>query len=185
MKTVNRLSILKWAVVALVVLNLSTLATIFYQRRADLISNSEDTVEINGNTVSSADKFSGRYFRDKLRFTTEQMHEFQKFNPEFRNKAKEINIRLEELRHAMLDEMVSSDPDTMKLNEMSGSIGEQHRELKKITFGYYLDLKSICNPDQQLLLKELFSETFVNDSRMDSINRGSKGNRRYRGGFTK
>lgn len=185
MKTENSHSILIWAVVALVVLNLSTLATIFYQRRADFIAPTVDAGEINSNTVSSADKFSGRYFRDKLQLTTEQMHEFQKINPEFRNEARVINIRLEELRHSMLDEMVSSEPDTMKLNELSVAIGDQHMELKKITFRYYLDLKGICNYDQQVLLKALFSETFVNDSRMDSINRGGKGNRRYRGGFNK
>lgn len=182
MKTEKGNSILKWAVIALVVLNISTLTTIYFQRKSDLKSIADDPVELKPNAVSAADKFSGRYFRDKLNLTREQMQEFQRFNPEFRKEARTINIRLEELRHDMLDEMSTSETDTMKLNSLSGTIGEQHTQLKKITFRYYLDLKGICNPDQQLLLKELFYETFGNDSRLDSINRG-KGSRRFRGGY--
>jgi len=35
--------------------------------------------------------------------------------------------------------------------------------LKKITFRYYLDLKSICNGEQQKALELLFNETFTKE----------------------
>jgi Spy/CpxP family protein refolding chaperone len=111
------------------------------------------------------------------------MREFQKFNPEFRNEARATNVRLAKLRGEMLNEMASPETDTSKLNALSDSIGNYHSRLKRITYKYYLDLKSICNPDQKIQLKELFSDTFNSDGPMGSQNGGSRGGRQFRGGF--
>ena len=159
MKIESRYSLLVWAVVALVVMNLTILGTLLYQRyknSGELVSSPEKT----SIQSQSQEVFSGRYFMDNLNMTSEQLNEFQRFNPVFRNSAAEINFRLDDLRNAMLEEMAGPDPDIKRLNELSDSIGQLHSKLKKLTYRYYLDIRNICSPAQYPLIEEMFAMTF-------------------------
>ena len=64
----------------------------------------------------------------------------------------------------MLREMTAEKSDARKLEKLSDSMGNLHAELKKETFKYYLNLKSICNADQRKELEDLFSIIFTSDS---------------------
>lgn len=164
MKAESRNTILIWSVVALIVLNVSTLATIYYQR---VIGGRDADTESPATEINQAreDQFSGRYFRDRLNLSPEQMDRFQNFNPEFRSEAREINNRLSELRNEMLDELSSEDPDRQRLASLSDSIGFQHSILKRLTYDYYLNIRNICNPDQRQNLRDLFYDAFGSDMR--------------------
>jgi hypothetical protein len=177
MMTERKQSILILAVVALIILNLSTLVTIFYQRHKELKENRRSGQA--GMTMQGQENFSGRYFHERLNLSPEQMNEFRKFNPVFRKEAREINEKLVELRSMMLEEMARKESDINTLNAFSDSIGIYHSRLKKITFGYYLNLKDICSASQQQQLEELFSETFGND-----IQKGYRNRFRNRGGMS-
>lgn len=180
MKAETRNTVLIWSVVALIVLNISTLATIYYQR---VIGGREADREspVTEFNQTLEDKFSGRYFRDRLNFSPEQMSRFQAFNPEFRNDAREINKRLSELRNEMLDELSSENPDRQKLADLSDSIGLQHSMLKRITYDYYLNIRDICNPDQRQNLRDMFYDAFGSDTRGMQQNMMRRRNQ-YRGG---
>jgi Spy/CpxP family protein refolding chaperone len=181
MKTENKYSILVWSVVILVVLNISTVATILYQKHSAQNQGSAD----QNNNFSGRDRqdsFSGRYFRGKLNLTPEQLQEFQKFNPEFRNKAREINMQLYDLRNRMLQEMAVEKNDTAELNAISDSIGKLHGDLKKLTYRYYLDLKHICMPEQYPMLEDIFTETFNDGFSRGQGGRMMRNRERYRGG---
>ena len=84
MITENRYRWMIWAIVVLAVMNITTLITILIQG-----SNSLETpAPVLSDKVRSENpsiEFSGRYFRDQLNLNGEQMAEFAKFNPEFRN----------------------------------------------------------------------------------------------------
>lgn len=154
-----------WAIVILAVLNLSTLVTIVYhqvQSRREEASAGQLPVVVE----SDAAKYSGRYFRDQLNLSPQQMNNFREFNPVFRRQAREINLELGRMRNDMLREMAAGNPDTVRLGELSDSIGMLHSTLKKITFRYYLDMKRICNHDQQAKLEQMFGEVFSNDMQM-------------------
>jgi hypothetical protein len=75
----------------------------------------------------------------------------------------------------MLIEMAAIKSDTSRLNMLSDSIGHLHSNLKKLTYGYYLDIKNICNPEQQKKLEQLFGEMFTNDAPMGFPGRGMHG----------
>jgi hypothetical protein len=72
----------------------------------------------------------------------------------------------------MLTEMASAKSDTTKLNMLSDSIGYMHSRLKKLTYKYYLDIKIICNKEQQQKLEQLIREMFANDAPMGFPGRG-------------
>lgn len=165
MNTHNKHSFLVWAVVVLAVMNISTLATIlFHKHYANEVP--QNSVKGSLQLETDAEKFSGRYFRDKLNLDSEQMRKFRSFNPEFRQQAKAITIELTQFRIEMHTEMVAENSDTAKLNALSDSIGLLHASLKKLTYKYYIDLKNICNTEQQKQLEQLFGVLFTNDQSM-------------------
>ncbi len=163
MKAENKYPMIIWAIVILAVMNISTIATILYRKYQP-----EKLVAVSDQKQLEADseKFSGRYFRDKLNLNRAQMDKFWNMNQVFRPKAKEITIELSEKRKLMLVEMAALKSDTIRLNALSDSIGRLHGDLKKVTYRYYLDIKNLCDPEQQRKLEQLFGEMFANDAPM-------------------
>jgi Spy/CpxP family protein refolding chaperone len=166
MITNNRQIILVWSIVILAVLNISTLATIAYhvyqEKQAEPVLGNTNTKQLETDT----EQFSGRYFRDQLGFTADQMERFRAFNPAFRQEARAITLQLAENRKQMLDEMAREHSDTTKLNQLSGAIGTLHGRLKVLTYKYYLDMKHICTSEQQIRLEQLFRYMFKTDFQM-------------------
>lgn len=174
MKTENKRSGMIWAIVVLAVMNLSTLGTILYhQYQSDKPAANPE--EAQKQLETDAEKFSGRYFRDKLNLDGNQMERFRAINPVFRQQARAITEELASMRKQMLAEMAAANSDTTKLNALSDAIGQLHSQLKKITYQYYLDLKSICNTEQQKQLEQLFTEMFTNDASMSFPGKGGRG----------
>ena len=151
-----------WAVVALAVLNLTTILTIIYFRNQSGQANTVPETGIVQSENTSA-RFSGRYFRDQLGLSNEQMSRFKEFNPGFRQHVRDININLIRLRQQMLEEMSAAESDTTKLALLSDSVGYLHADLKKQTYRCYLDFKNICNKQQKEKLDQLFGEMFATD----------------------
>ena len=174
MNTENKRNWMVWAIVALVVMNLSTLATILYHQNQSKVP-SGDSAKLQQQLETDAEKFSGRYFRDKLKLDGEQMDKFREINPVFRQQARAITIELSSKRKQMLEEMTAAKSDTNKLNALSDSIGLLHSNLKKLTYKYYLDIKTICTIEQQKQLEQLFSDMFTNDAPMGFPGRGGQG----------
>lgn len=163
MKNRTKTRMLTVAVIALAVMNIATFATIGYHvyRSSDergLVS----TGQIEGDTQA----FSDRYFRDRLGMTAQQMTSFKAFSTDFRQHARTINQNLIQCRISMLDEMEQEQPDLVKLENLSDSIGSLHASLKHYTYGYYLDIREISSEDQTQELNNMFEEFFINDYRM-------------------
>lgn len=176
MKSIKNQAWMVWAIVFLAVMNASTLATILYhQKQTD---KPVENTELNKQRLEAdAEKFSGRYFRDKLQLDHDQMARFRSFNPVFRTQARAITVQLGALRRQMLKEMSAAQSDTLRLASFSDSIGILHRDLKKLTYRYYLDIKNLCNDTQRRELQTLFNTLFTNDAPMGYPGRGTgKGN---------
>jgi hypothetical protein len=163
MKNVNGNRWMVWAIVILAVMNFTTFVTIVLERiqtgKEKVISNIA-SIKVEDNSA----KYTGRFFRDQLILSREQMNRFIEFNPVFRQQARNINLDLDRIRRQMLIEMAANDSDTSKLNILSDSIGFFHASLKKVTYKYYLDIKNICNKEQQSKLKIIFDEIFTSDA---------------------
>ena len=176
MKAENKNSKLVWAIVVLAVMNVSTILTVVFhkvQSNQTEVAKSADTKQ----SEADAEKFSGRYFRDQLNLSSDQMDKFKVINPTFRPKARNITIELANKRKEMLAEMAALKSDTSRLNALSDSIGQLHCDLKKISYKYYLGIKSICDQEQQRKLEQIFSEMFGNDSPLGSSGKGGPNGR--------
>jgi len=174
MKPKNNKSIWIWALVILVVMNIAALGTILYNRQQSAIPL-QGPLNVQGLDESAAMKYSGRYFRDNLGFRDEQMEEFVKINPGFRQQVQTINADLNRKRLEMLKEMSANNSDTAMLNQLSDSIGDLHASLKKVSYEYYLDIKNICDEEQREKLELVFSEMFSGEETMAGQGRGRQG----------
>jgi hypothetical protein len=162
MKPENRTRLMTWAIIALAVLNITTILTIIYHRHQtgpDITVPGSGTIGEGNSSV----RFSGRYFRDELDLNAEQMNRFREFNPAFRQNVRDINLQLNDLRRLMLDEMSSPGSDPAKLNLLADSVGYLHAELKKHTYRYYMNFKDMCNMEQKEKLDNMFMEMFATD----------------------
>jgi len=165
-----------WAIVVLAVMNVSTILTVAYHKvQSD--NTKVQTATDNKQNEADSEKFSGRYFRDQLNLSSDQMEKFKLINPAFRPRARYITLELANKRKMMLAEMAAIQSDTTRLNAYSDSIGRLHSDLKKIAYRYYLGIKSICDPDQQRKLEQIFSEMFGNDSPLGSSGKGGPNGR--------
>ncbi|MFZ0282179.1 MAG: hypothetical protein WAL29_11045 [Bacteroidales bacterium] len=176
MKTDNKYRWLVWIVI-LAVMNIATIITVIYNRNR----TSREIVAVEtsqtGSETSSI-RYSGRWFRDQLNLSNEQMDRFVEFNPVFRQNVMNINQGLNLLRQKMLSEMASENFDTIRLNTLSDSIGFLHAGLKKVTYKYYIDIKNICDQQQQEKLEQLFGGMFASDGRMGQFGKGGQQGRR-------
>lgn len=162
MKEESRIRLMTWAIVALSVLNISTIVTIIYHRHKSV---PETVLQGSGriDAESSSVRFSGRWFRDELDLSPEQMNRFREFNPAFRQQIRDINLDLNDLRRKMLEEMAESDFDSIRLNSLADSVGHLHADLKVLTYRYYMKFKKLCNEEQKEKLDMMFGEMFATD----------------------
>ena len=167
-----------WAIVALALLNITTLITVVYHKN-QVVEKGVITTPDSVKSENASVLYSGRYFRDELNLSSEQMNKFTQFNPEFRQEVRTINLKLADKRHEMLIEMANKYSDKNKLNLLSDTIGLLHAKLKKVTYMYYLNFKNICNQEQQKKLEQLFGEMFNSDLQVIQNGRGGPGGRRY------
>lgn len=153
MKTDQKIRYLTWAVVILGVLNLSVIMSIAYHVWAE-------RNQMESRQEKSSGSLSGREIIDVMDFTQEQKDQFHSMNGSFRESIRSINLTLDENRSNLFAELKKSVVDTVRCNYISAEIGNLHKALKIKTYRFYLDVKGICTPEQQLRLNEMFSPLF-------------------------
>ena len=156
----NRNQLLTWAVVLLILTNVATVGTILYNRYK--VSAAADNIAINSG--SGVNMLNGKFFRQTLGFTHEQMDSFRDINQVFRPSAMDLTYGVDSLKTAMYNELQKAAPDTVRLNNLSWQIGEMHGKLKYKTFHFYLNLKKICSPAQSIELEKAFQPLYKTEN---------------------
>lgn len=96
-----------------------------------------------------------QFFTRELNLDSDQQQKFREIHWNYMSKARMISYDMSLLRDSLLNSMNENQPDSVRLENLSEQIGINHTELKKLTVQYYISLKSICNPEQQIRLYEL------------------------------
>jgi Spy/CpxP family protein refolding chaperone len=168
MTTKSNRNLLIWLIVILLATNISTIGTIFYhiyfQERPPL-------PERPGRELVIPEGHLGRFFRDEMNLTPQQHRQFRDFRQHFHYKADVLVQNMQERRNEMFDELAKENPDTVYLNQLANQIGDLHGQLKRLTYEFYLQMKGVCNPDQQRKLHFIFSEMMNDRAGMKMPNR--------------
>lgn len=166
-----------WVVIIFIIMNAATIATILFY----VLQPGKTARAYIPNYLQSerrAQKFSSRYFQEQLNLSDEQHAAFRKMNPAFRQETRNIVQNINILRKRIFDELTAPASDTIYLYQLSDSIGQLHGQLKKLTCRYYLNLKRICNDEQQKKLEILFQPVLNNE--MQQMWAGKHYRKRYR-----
>ncbi len=152
MATKNRYRILTWIIVVLLATNLSMGISFLYHKQQDkkfIEQQEEAAIEVPSERRT-------RFFREQLNLQQDQMDIFRELNRNYNRTAWQVTHQLEALRVEMIREMGKENPREKTLNLISEQIGELHTNLKKETIDYYMQMKEVCNEEQQIKLNEIF-----------------------------
>lgn len=177
MEKSTKKNILIVAIIILIIINISALATIFYNKKLNAPKTSE--LKLQQERIQKSGMYG--YFRESLNLSDDQFVEFKKINQEYFYKTQDIGKLLNNSRHSLLTEVSEKNADKNKIDSIAREIGNLHYELKLLTSEHFIELKNLCNDDQQLLLEEMFFK-MISDQDKDRPRRGNNGQNRKRNG---
>jgi hypothetical protein len=162
--------ILIWVILFLLLLNISAISSIIYHR----VSESRNTSFIRQTPFQSDGRMrgEGRFLRDFLELEPEQFKQFGMARHAFQTKAWDITQELREKKIEFLKELNQKTPDTSKIQQISEDIGNLHKDLRLETGKYYLELREICDKEQQQKLYHFFMQTFERPDMVPHPGRG-------------
>lgn len=159
----NKYRILIWIIVILAATNLSTIGSFYYHRINELKAAQ---VKQDEQTTIPGDQRT-RFFREELNLNNDQIDQFREINRTFNRTARGIEANLAQLREDLITELGTASSDSLKLEQLADDIGESHKKLKQVTTTFYLDMKKICTPEQQIKLHEIFQLMLNKDSQVN------------------
>ncbi len=145
----NRSKIYIGLIIVLLVTNLATIGSVWYHIYAEKKNGTPGKTEVPGEQRT-------HFLAGQLNLDVQQTDKFRNLNRMFNRTANPITRELEHLRLEMLEELVADEPDTARLEKTALEIGSLHTELKKATIDFYLQMKSVCNKEQQMKLYQIF-----------------------------
>ncbi|MFC2151914.1 Spy/CpxP family protein refolding chaperone [Bacteroidota bacterium] len=152
MNTKTKKTLLIGTIILLLVINISALSTIYYHKKI----RSKKSAEISNVQKDARVRGMRRYIQEELNFSEEQYKQFREIHTEYMTSSQEIASELNKKRSEMMNEVAKLNPSSKKLDQIAKDIGEMHYELKKLTIKHFIELKNICNDDQQEALQKMF-----------------------------
>lgn len=170
MKQETKYKALIFAVIVLALLNITTIATIVIGNRN---IQRDDSIVID----PQSSPISGRYLRQELSLSSDQMDIIREESRKFRHNANEILDKMNFYKSELYNQIHSDTPDSSRIKAYSDSIGFKHARLKELTAGFYLNIRNRCNPEQREKLTAIFEPLFRDYQQM----RGPGGGRGHEG----
>lgn len=159
MKKETKYKLLILSVIILALLNISTIATIIIGNRN---LDQDDSIVID----PESSPINGRFLRQELSFSEEQMEFFRQESREFRQKANDVISKMNLYKSELYKEIHSINPDPQKIRTYSDSIGFKHARLKEYTSEFYLEIRERCDSTQRERLRTIFEPLFRDNHQM-------------------
>jgi Spy/CpxP family protein refolding chaperone len=173
-KLINKNRLLVWAVIALVALNIATIATVIWQTKSNKNFFRRDRFEMREHSGH----FMKKLITDKLHLDEQQSIGFDSIEKCFIQKNIAIFQKMNLLREKMIEELTNENPDSAKLIQLTKDLGNLHINLKMNTFEFYYSMKKICKPEQQKELSNFFRGMFITDGMKGGPGMGRGNNER-------
>jgi len=143
-----------WGVILLVIMNISALATVWFQQHRP----PEPSRRPESERPEPPQQRVSQFLKDELELTETQTLQFAEYQNRHFAHASEARDAIRNLKQELFFELSAPKPDTVKVERLAAAIGARQSELEKITFYHFLDLKRLCTPAQQTKLDALFGE---------------------------
>lgn len=139
------------------VVNLAFVMTVIY--KINNIKNERNYRHDRGHRNGS------RFMAKEIGFDEAQQELFTKSRREFREKAEPLHKNLGELNSLLINEVTSTNPDTLKCRELSNQIGIIHTRIKIESYNHFLKVRSIAKPTQVNKLNRFYRELLLENNR--------------------
>jgi len=143
----NRYLIL--VIILLVILNLGTLITIWLGRpHQHPFQNDNQGSEKENMHIQ-------QLLKDELGFNKEQAKQFLDLQRELHNQTTPINDEIKRLKKQMFDKVLENNISPTLSDSLLKLTMEKQAQIEQLTFRHLLELKKMCNPEQQKKLQLL------------------------------
>lgn len=140
-----------WGVALLVIVNISALATVWFQQHRPWRGPEPGRRESPPQRVS-------QFLKQELALTEAQTRQFAELQNRHFTQARATRDAIRDLKDELFRELSAAAPDTAKAERLAAAIGARQSELEKMTFYHFLALKRLGTPAQQKKLEALFGE---------------------------
>ena len=106
----------------------------------------------------------------ELDFNDLQAKEYIGLREKHRKNTKQLNDDIKKLKKEMFDQALKNNNQTTISDSLLNLTQAKQAEMERKTFQHFLDLKNLCNPDQQKILQQLIHRLFAPpiNERMDA-----------------
>ena len=98
-----------------------------------------------------------KYIIEQLQFTEEQQQRYEEIIANHRSRIGELEHELHGEKDALY-QLLSGDANKQKIDSAYQAIANTHQQIESTHFNHFLDIRSICTPEQQPLFNELTKE---------------------------
>jgi len=164
----SKIKIGTWIVIILTIINLASLATIFYRTSCNI--NDERKVD---NRRMQKPREGGFHWK-QLNLTPEQEKKFKAMGKIYFDSVRVIYHLRDSLAMQIANELKKDKPNTALMYEYSAKMGENYGRSKKLTIDHLINLKGQCRADQVHKLDSMYHFLLIG---FEKSRHGRSGNR--------
>ena len=140
----NNIRFLKIVIIVLILVNLSTLAFMWFNRP--------------GSGMLARRPVAAGFLVKELELSGSQRKEYFQLRGDHRVILKELQEHDKALHNLFFEQLFSEVPDPKSVHDLADSIAENRRKMEMITYNHFRQVKQILNPAQQKKFGEIFDE---------------------------
>ena len=140
----NNTRFLKIVIFVLIVINLGTLAFMWFNRP--------------GNGISARRPVAAGFLVKELELSGSQRKEYFRLRSDHRIMLKELQEHDKALHNLFFEQLFSEVPDPKSVHDLADSIAENRRKMEMLTYDHFNHVKQILTPAQQKKFGEIFDE---------------------------
>jgi len=143
-----------FTIVFLVILNIITLLLLWFGRPQNNLRGGSRGPEHNSEHIQ-------RILNKELGFNDLQAKKYIKMRDKHRQNTKQLNEDIKKLKKEMFDQALKDNNQSTLSDSLLHLTQVKQAEMERMTFQHFLNLKKLCNPDQQKILQQLIHKLFA------------------------
>jgi periplasmic protein CpxP/Spy len=140
----NNTRFLKIVIVVLILINLGTLAFLWFNKP--------------GSGLSVQRPFAGGFLVKELGLSKSQRQEYFRLRRNHRLLLEQLQEKDHLLHNRFFEQLFSEVPDLKSVDDLADSIAGNRKKMEVLTYDHFMKVKQMLNPAQQKKFQEIFDE---------------------------
>ncbi len=150
----NKKRVLIGIIIVLIIMNLSALGTWGYQKIQHTRKYKVEKERTNFHSQGREDRIK-QYVKRELKLNESQASLYCKSMDENFLETKKMVEKIANCKREIIDQTLSENPDTVKLNQLCDSLGNYHKRMQIGMNKHFLEVKKSLDSEQKAKLKEI------------------------------